>query len=144
MAAPLPRPVGLVLSGGGARGFMHIGVIRALRERGIPIDIVGGASMGSCIGAQCALGWDWQTMVERNRQAWVRRNLEWALAHGYHRVATVTLDRDQLASIYSPRDLPYKAMDARQYAERWGAEYGNLAHLFENNRIGLASYWGHF
>jgi predicted acylesterase/phospholipase RssA len=66
------RGVGLVLSGGGARGFAHIGVIRALREHGIPIDLVGGTSMGACIGAQCALGWDYETMLERNRECWIR------------------------------------------------------------------------
>ena len=56
--------VGLVLSGGGARGFAHIGVIRALNERHIPIDFIGGTSMGAVIAAQYALGWDWQTMAQ--------------------------------------------------------------------------------
>jgi hypothetical protein len=83
-------------------------------------------------------------LVTEANTAWVRRNLEWALAHGYHRVATVSRDRELVASIYSPRDLPFREMDAGQYGERWGREYGNLKNLFENNRIGLASYWGHF
>jgi predicted acylesterase/phospholipase RssA/CRP-like cAMP-binding protein len=47
---------GLVLGGGGARGFAHIGVLRALEEAGIPIDVVGGNSMGALIGAQYAYG----------------------------------------------------------------------------------------
>jgi predicted acylesterase/phospholipase RssA/CRP-like cAMP-binding protein len=64
--------VGLVLSGGGARGFAHIGVIRALHECGIPIDAIGGTSMGAVIAAQCALGWDWQTMARVNREEWPR------------------------------------------------------------------------
>jgi predicted acylesterase/phospholipase RssA/CRP-like cAMP-binding protein len=64
--------VGLVLSGGGARGFAHIGVIRALTERGIPIDAVGGTSMGAVIAAQYALGWDWQTLARVNRREWPR------------------------------------------------------------------------
>ena len=64
--------IGLVLSGGGARGFAHIGVIRALHERGIPIDYVGGTSMGAVIAAQHALGWDWQTMASVNREEWPR------------------------------------------------------------------------
>ena len=42
--------VGLVLGGGGARGIAHIGVIQALEEAGIPIDIVGGTSIGSLMG----------------------------------------------------------------------------------------------
>ncbi|KAF9436853.1 phosphatidylcholine and lysophosphatidylcholine phospholipase [Entomortierella beljakovae] len=44
------RTVGLVLGGGGARGISHIGVIKALEEAGIPIDIVGGTSIGAFIG----------------------------------------------------------------------------------------------
>jgi predicted acylesterase/phospholipase RssA/CRP-like cAMP-binding protein len=44
------KAVGLVLSGGGARGFAHIGAIRALQESGIEIDYVGGTSMGALIG----------------------------------------------------------------------------------------------
>lgn len=64
--------IGLVLSGGGARGFAHIGVIRALHECGIPIDAIGGTSMGAVIAAQCSLGWDWQTMARVNREEWPR------------------------------------------------------------------------
>jgi predicted acylesterase/phospholipase RssA len=64
--------VSLVLSGGGARAFAHIGVIRALSESGIPIDAIGGTSMGAVIAAQYALGWDWQTMVRVNRETWPR------------------------------------------------------------------------
>ncbi len=46
--------VGVVLGGGGARGFAHLGVLRALQESGIPVDLVGGNSMGALIGAQYA------------------------------------------------------------------------------------------
>jgi len=49
------RGVGLVLGGGGARGISHIGVIRALEEAGVPVDVVGGASMGAVISAGYAL-----------------------------------------------------------------------------------------
>lgn len=50
------KSVGLVLGGGGARGIAHVGVIRALEEAGIPIDMVGGTSIGAFIGALYA--WD--------------------------------------------------------------------------------------
>ncbi|KAK7714450.1 phosphatidylcholine and lysophosphatidylcholine phospholipase [Botryosphaeria dothidea] len=50
------KSVGLVLGGGGARGLAHIGIIRAMEEAGIPIDIVGGTSIGSFVGALYA--WD--------------------------------------------------------------------------------------
>ncbi len=64
--------VGLVLGGGGARGFAHIGVIRALKEAGIPIDIVGGTSMGSIISAEQALGWDHEEMLSVNRENFIK------------------------------------------------------------------------
>lgn len=48
------REVGLVLSGGGARGFAHVGCIHAMRELGIPIDMIGGVSMGSLVSAAYA------------------------------------------------------------------------------------------
>ena len=50
------KSVGLVLGGGGARGIAHVGIIRALEEAGIPIDIVGGTSIGAFVGALYA--WD--------------------------------------------------------------------------------------
>lgn len=50
----LGREVGLVLSGGGARGFAHVGCIRAMRELNIPIDMIGGVSMGSLVSAAYA------------------------------------------------------------------------------------------
>ncbi len=68
------RAVGLVLGGGGARGFAHIGVIRALKEAKIPIDIVGGTSMGAAISAQHAMGWDLETIMETNHNAWIKGN----------------------------------------------------------------------
>jgi NTE family protein len=57
----------LALGGGGARGFAHIGALRALRDEGTPIDIVGGTSMGSVIGAELALGMSPEEMVQVNR-----------------------------------------------------------------------------
>ena len=62
------RAIGLVLAGGGARGFAHLGVIRALREVGIPIDLVGGTSMGAIIAAGAAFEWDDAELMERMRQ----------------------------------------------------------------------------
>ena len=50
------QSVGLVLSGGGSKGLAHIGVIKALEENGIPIDYIGGTSMGAVIGSLYAMG----------------------------------------------------------------------------------------
>ena len=68
------RGVGLVLSGGGARGFAHLGVIRALREARVPLDFVGGASFGAIIAAGIAMGWDDAEMVLRYRRSFVDTN----------------------------------------------------------------------
>jgi predicted acylesterase/phospholipase RssA len=63
--------IGLVLGGGGARGFAHIGVLRALEEAGIPVDRIGGTSMGAVVAAQYARGLDWQDLLDVNRRGWV-------------------------------------------------------------------------
>ena len=58
-ASDATRPrIGLALSGGGARGGAHIGVLQALRDLGIPIDYVAGTSMGAVIGSLYASGLD--------------------------------------------------------------------------------------
>jgi len=66
--------VGLILSGGGARAYSHIGVVRAMRDRGIPIDFVGGASMGAVIAGCVAMGWDDAEIDRRIRKAFVESN----------------------------------------------------------------------
>ncbi len=65
------QSVGLVLSGGGAKAYAHIGAVRALREHGVPIDFVGGVSMGAIIAAGVAMGWDDEEMNRRIRHAFV-------------------------------------------------------------------------
>ena len=68
------RSVGLVLSGGGARAFAHIGVVRALRERNIPIDFAGGTSMGGVVAACVAMGWSDEEIDRRIRKGFVETN----------------------------------------------------------------------
>jgi NTE family protein len=73
------RPkIGLVLSGGGARGGAHVGVLKAIEEYGIPVDYIAGTSMGAIIGALYASGYsadeiekilietDWNTALKDN------------------------------------------------------------------------------
>jgi NTE family protein len=67
----LRRGVILVLSGGGARGFAHLGVVDALIEAGVAIDMFGGASMGAIIAAAYAGGWPKEMARERMRAAFV-------------------------------------------------------------------------
>ncbi len=64
--------IGLVLSGGGARAYAHIGAVRALHEAGVRFDFLGGSSMGAVIAAGPALGWTDEELDARIRTAFVR------------------------------------------------------------------------
>ncbi len=66
------KALGLVLSGGAARGFAHLGVYKAMRELGITIDWVGGTSIGSIFGAPIAADWDIKTAYEAARHSFTR------------------------------------------------------------------------
>jgi len=68
------RGVGLVLGGGGARGFAHIGVVRALEQLQIPVDVTGGTSMGGFIAALLACGFDSVEMTHIVRETFVTRS----------------------------------------------------------------------
>nr|HPR32005.1 patatin-like phospholipase family protein [Prolixibacteraceae bacterium] len=59
-----PQSVGLVLSGGGAKGLAHIGVIKELEEHNIPIDYIAGTSIGAIIGGLYASGYTPDEMIE--------------------------------------------------------------------------------
>ena len=67
------QKVGLVLSGGGAKGMAHIGLIRALEENEIPIDYIAGTSMGAIIGSLYAMGYSPDEMQELIRSDEFRR-----------------------------------------------------------------------
>ena len=73
------RAVGLVLSGGGIRGAGHAGVIRALREAGVPIDIVGGTSAGAAVAAAAALEHDHEWMVHAIMTACLTMSKDWTI-----------------------------------------------------------------
>ncbi|KAB2926758.1 MAG: cyclic nucleotide-binding domain-containing protein [Dechloromonas sp.] len=62
------RAVGVVLGGGGARGFSHLGVLRAFEECGVPVDLIGGNSMGALIGAQYACGMALDEILDNTRR----------------------------------------------------------------------------
>ncbi|MGI8791604.1 MAG: cyclic nucleotide-binding and patatin-like phospholipase domain-containing protein [Acidimicrobiales bacterium] len=67
--------VGLVLGGGGPRGFAHMGVIRALEDAGVPIDMIGGTSIGALMAAGKAVGWDHSTRMENVVRAFAGKGL---------------------------------------------------------------------
>src|SRR5688500_13733748 len=67
----IPMKIGLALSGGGARGFAHLGVLRALEANSIPIDCVSGTSAGSFVGAAYASGMKIDEIIEvANKISW--------------------------------------------------------------------------
>ncbi|HWF26263.1 MAG TPA: patatin-like phospholipase family protein, partial [Solirubrobacteraceae bacterium] len=68
------RSIGVVLSGGGARAFAHLGVLEELLAAGLQIDRIGGVSMGAFIGAQLAAGHDIAAIDAHCYDEWVRRN----------------------------------------------------------------------
>lgn len=68
------RALGVVLSGGGARGFAHIGALAELEADGIEIDRYGGCSMGSFIAAMAAAGWSPGDIRDRCDEELVRRS----------------------------------------------------------------------
>ena len=75
------RGITLVLGGGGARGFAHIGLVRALEDMGIRVDVTGGTSMGAFMAALVACGYNSMDMTEIARETFVRVNYlnDWAV-----------------------------------------------------------------
>lgn len=75
LAVEPPRPkVGLVLSGGAARGLAHIGVLKALEEQGVHIDAIAGTSMGAVVGGLYASGYSIEELEH------LARTLDWQQA----------------------------------------------------------------
>ena len=67
------KKIGIALSGGAARGFAHLGVLKVLREHNIPIDFVAGTSAGSIVGAAFASGLSVEEITEMGRKmTWFR------------------------------------------------------------------------
>ena len=62
----------VVLGGGGARSFVHIGVLKAMEELGIAVDRIGGTSMGAIVAAQYAAGHSPAELQSLNHEVWVR------------------------------------------------------------------------
>jgi NTE family protein len=82
------RSVGIVMAGGGARAFAHLGVLMELEDAGIPVDRVAGASQGSIIAGVYACGFDARTASDLCYEEFVRSN-----PYGDYTVPTVSLVR---------------------------------------------------
>ncbi|XP_068209771.1 neuropathy target esterase sws isoform X2 [Palaemon carinicauda] len=72
--------IGLVLGGGGARGAAHIGMIKAIKEVGIPIDMVAGVSIGALYGALYCLERDFARVTQKAREWSMKMTSKWRMA----------------------------------------------------------------
>lgn len=99
------RGIGLVLGGGGARGFAHIGLIRALEQLQLPVDIVGGTSMGAFVSALTACGYDNIEMAQIARETFVENN--YLNDYTLPRVSLIKAQRflSRLREIFGPRQI---------------------------------------
>lgn len=92
------QSVGLVLSGGGAKGLSHIGVIKALEENNIPIDYIAGTSMGAIIGALYAIGVSPDQMLAMFKSD---DFISWQRGESEKNFATYIYRREQTAEMFS-------------------------------------------
>ena len=88
------QKVGLVMSGGGARGLAHIGVIKMLEENNIPIDYVAGTSMGAIIAALYSMGYTPDEMIALMK------------TEDFQRWYTGTMDQDYMYYFKKSREVP--------------------------------------
>ena len=77
------QKVGLVMSGGGAKGLAHIGVIKQLEENNIPIDYVAGTSMGAIVAALYSMGYTPDEMIETLKSDDFQRWYTGSMEHDY-------------------------------------------------------------
>ena len=98
-APPLGRPkIGLVLSGGGARGLAHVGVLKVLEQERIPVDVIAGTSMGAIIGGLYASG---MTATELEREL---------LLVAWDRVFASRVAREQLSQRRKEEDFEFSPL----------------------------------
>lgn len=92
-----PR-VGVVLSGGGAKGFAHIGVLKVIEESGLPIDYIAGTSMGSIVGGLYSIGYSPETMIRLVKEQNWNAVMSDAIPRKYIPVEEKMMDRHYLAT----------------------------------------------
>ena len=110
--SPTTRPcVGVVLSGGGARGFAHIGALKVIEESGLPIDYIAGTSMGSIIGGLYAMGYDLETMTRLTKEQDWNAVMSDAIPQKYISIDEKMMDRHYLAT-FTFRDKKIKMKSA--------------------------------
>lgn len=109
--ADIKAGVALALSGGGARGFAHVGVWRALQEHDIPVRAVSGTSAGAIAGAFMAAGTGWQDAFEwmRNSRYFGWRNFLWRKDGLFTLDPLAQILRQQLPARFEELRIPFFA-----------------------------------
>jgi NTE family protein len=139
------QSVGLVLSGGGAKGIAHIGVIKALEENNIPIDYIAGTSMGAIIGGMYAAGYTTDEMLamimSKEFSYWSTGEIDPSYVYYYAKAAPtpkmVDLNlslRDSSSvmgilptSLISPLPMNFAFMELfSKYSAQCGGDFNNL------------------
>jgi NTE family protein len=109
--APINEGISLVLSGGGARGFAHVGVWRALQEFGVPVLAVSGTSAGAIAGAFIAAGVPWKEAFEwmGNSRYFGWRNFLWRKDGLFSLEPLAKILQQQLPSHFEDLSIPFFA-----------------------------------
>lgn len=139
------RPtVALVLSGGGAKGAAHVGVIRYLESIGMPVDIVMGTSMGGLVGGIYALGYNAEQLDS------IIRDIDWDMAlsdkvpRDYLSYSAIKYKEKYVLSFpffYDKKDYQQMVESGQQYARRaddihFGAGGGDATNMVKDNLLG--------
>ena len=111
-AGPAQGGVGIVLSGGGAKGLYHVGVLEALEESGVPIDYVAGTSMGSIVAAMYAAGYspaEMRAIVRSGAvQEWIAGRIDPSRYKPYYRQAGTSPSFFNLWLDFGSKDKVFK------------------------------------
>ncbi len=97
--------VGLVLAGGGALGCAHLGIVRGLRDAGVPIDYIGGTSAGAAMGAAIAQGNDVDATLDQMEDMFIGKKAMKRLTVPVHSLLDPRVFDAELKARYSTRDI---------------------------------------
>lgn len=127
------QKVGLVMSGGGARGLAHIGVIKVLEENNIPIDYVAGTSMGAIVAALYAMGYNPDEMTAMMK------------TEDFKRWYTGTMDQDYMYYFKKNKDVPdlFSVHFSFKDSLRIIPEFSNIVNATPMNLGFLETFAGH-
>ena len=130
--AHAPPTVGLVLSGGGAKGYAHIGALRVIEEAGVKVDYIGGTSMGAIIGGLYSAGYSADQLEQLLRSIDIMSELQDAIAREDRTIYEKLYNEKYLLSI-SMKDfgiqLPTALSDGQRVHDlfaNWTAEVGHI------------------